>query len=182
MLGPVKANRSHRWAAASSRWAHRARVVEAMALLLVAAAAQRWITMPRWSRVIGHVGAVPSEWRGQRIEVLPLRWASASERKVVKAVRSASRLVPWAPKCLAEATAGQVLLRQMGAPGVIVIGLRPGEAAAAGVWDAHAWLLGRHGALTGGSAARGFTATTVFEVPGGLSAADVHLGADSPPA
>lgn len=153
-----------------------------MALLSVAAAAQRWVAMPRWSRVIGRVGAVPSEWRGQRIEVLPLRWATAGERKVVKAIRSASRIVPWEPKCLAQATAGQVLLRQMRAPGVIVIGLRPGEAPAIGAWDAHAWLLGRHGALTGGSAARGFTATTVFEVPGGLLAGDVHLGAGSAPA
>jgi hypothetical protein len=38
-------------------------------------------------------------------------------------------------------------------------------------------LLGRHGAITGGRAARGFTATTVFEVPGGLQATEVDLTA-----
>lgn len=95
----------------------------------------------------------------------------------MRAVRAASRAVPWTPRCLAEATAGQILLRRAGHPGVVVIGLRPTET---GSWDAHAWLLGRHGALTGGRAAAGFTATTVFEVPGGLRAADVELGPVGP--
>ena len=98
-----------------------------------------------------------------------------TERKVVKAIESASRWVPWTPRCLAEATAGQVMLRQFGAPGVVVIGLRPADTAPTHPWNAHAWLLGEHGALTGGRAARGFTATTVFQVPGGLSADQVQL-------
>jgi hypothetical protein len=68
------------------------------------------------------------------------------------------------------------MLRQLGSPGVVVIGLRPSDPTPAAPWDAHAWLLGRHGALTGGRAARGFTATTVFQVPGGLDASDVQLG------
>jgi len=133
--------------------------------------------MPKWSRVLGTATAVPAGWRGERIELLPLRWATPSERKVVKAVHSASRMVPWAPKCLAEAAAGQLMLRQLGSPGVVVIGIRPGEDTSTAAWDAHAWLLGHHGALTGGRAVRGFTATTVFEVSGGLSASEVHLGA-----
>ena len=64
-----------------------------------------------------------------------------------------------------------MMLRRRGEPGVVVIGLRPSD----GEWDAHAWLLGRRGAITGGTAAAGFTATTVFEVAGGLIAADVDL-------
>lgn len=84
--------------------------------------------------------------------------------------------MPWTPKCLAEATAGQLLLRQLGSPGVVVIGLRPGEAEPVASWDAHAWLLGRRGALTGGPAAAGFTATTVFQVADGLTADEVYLG------
>lgn len=43
-------------------------------------------------------------------------------------------------------------------------------------WEAHAWLLGSVGALTGGPAAAGFTATTVFEVPTGLRAGEVVGG------
>jgi hypothetical protein len=131
--------------------------------------------MTRWSWVLGRAGAVPDSWRGQRIDVLPLRWASGAERKVVQAITTASRIAPWNPSCLAEATAGQVLLRQFGSPGVVVIGIRPNEAAPERPWLAHAWLLGRHGALTGGRAARGFTATTVFEVRAGLTASDVDL-------
>ena len=148
-------------------------------LLALAAAAQRWIPMPRWSALIGRPTAVPAAWKGQRIEVVPLRWASASERKVVRAVEAAGRHLPWEPKCLAEAMVGQLLLRQFGTPGVVVVGLRQGDD---GAWDAHAWLLGEHGALTGGRAARGFTATTVFGVSGGLRADDVELGAPPAPA
>ena len=50
--------------------------------------------MPKWSRAIGKATAVPADWRGERIEVLPLRWATPSERKVVKAVSRASRAAP----------------------------------------------------------------------------------------
>jgi len=58
--------------------------------------------------------------------------------------------------------------------GVVVIGLRPSETPG-GEWDAHAWLLGACGALSGGPAARGFTATTMFEVPGRTTAESVDL-------
>lgn len=86
----------------------------------------------------------------------------------------ASAALPWSPSCLAEAAAAQVLLRQAGESGVVVIGLRRQEG---GGWDAHSWLLGRRGALTGGPAAQGFTATTVYERPGGLRAVEVELTA-----
>ncbi len=175
MLRLVNASSAPRRLGFAPRWAHRSRVIEAMLLLGLAAAAQRFVPMPWWSGLIGEAASVPSEWRGQRIERLPSRWATPTERKVVKAIESASRLVPWAPRCLAEATAGQVMLRQFGAPGVVVIGLQPAEAAPMQTWNAHAWLLGQHGALTGGRAASGFTATTVFQVAGGLSADAVEL-------
>ena len=180
MLAGVEPHTRRRQPPVVSRWSHRGRVVEAIGLLAVAAIAQRWISMPRWSRLLGSASAPPAAWRGEQIGQLPLRWASSSERKVFKAVDSASRLVPWHPKCLAEATAGQLMLRRLGSPGVVVIGLRPSEINATERWDAHAWLLGRHGALTGGPAARGFTATTVFQVAGALEAAEVDLGVGHP--
>jgi len=158
------------------RWSHRLRVLEAVVLLAAAAAAQRWVPMPRWSGVLGRPAAVPADWHGQAITDLPVAAATVDELHTVRAVRRASRLVPWSPRCLAEATAAQVLLRQRRHAGVVVIGLRPSVERHATPWDAHAWLLGRSGALTGGPAAHGFTATTVFEVPGGLRAADVQLG------
>lgn len=164
-----------RWQAARGRWAHRARVIEAMPLLVAAAAAQKWVPMTKWSGVLGDPGKVPPEWLGQRIEILPSRAGSERERQVADAVRSGVRWLPFEPTCLAQATAGQVMLKQFREPGVVVIGLRPNSDSPVGRWDAHAWLLGSNGALTGGPAARGFTATTVYEVPGALSAGQVNV-------
>lgn len=149
--------------ALAERTRSRARTVQAMGLLCVAAAAQRWIPMTRWSWVIGRHGRVPPAWDGQTIVELPNRAATPTERRVARSLRRASRLLPWEPTCLAQATAGQIMLRERGEPGTVVIGLRrPDDARDGQPWDAHAWLLGRDGALTGGPAARGFTATTVF--------------------
>jgi hypothetical protein len=177
ILRAVEDTRSRRLRGAVVRWMHRVRVAEAMMLLGLASIAQHWIPMPRWSSILGKAAAVPSAWQGEPIDALPLGSATPAEAKAVKAIRSASRRVPWKPTCLAEATAGQLLLRQLGAPGVVVIGLRARDEVTSAGWDAHAWLLGRHGALTGGPAARGFTATTLFEVAGGLSASEVDVGA-----
>ncbi len=146
-----------------------------MVLLTVFGAAQRWVPMPRWARVLGRAGEVPDAWRGQRIERLMARPGSPVERQVMVAVQRAARALPWSPTCLAEAAAGQVLLRRAGAAGVVVIGLRRTDPSVSAAWDAHAWLLGAQGALTGGPAASGFTATTVYEVPSGRRAAEVVL-------
>lgn len=157
---------------AARRWLHRVLVVEGMGLLAMGTALQKWVPMTKWSRLLGTPGPVPAQWSGAVIRALPARAADERERRVVIALRSADAHVPWHNTCLAEAVAAQVLLRQLGRPGVVVIGLRATDA---GPWDAHAWLLGPRGALTGGPAARGFTATTVFELPGGLHSHDIDL-------
>ena len=136
-----------------------------MGLLLLGAAAQKWVPMPRWSRVLGHHAAVPDAWLGQEVVRLPAIAASPVERQVAVAVKSGVQRLPFEPTCLAQATAGQIMLRVRHSAGVVVIGLRPNPDGQDGRWDAHAWLLGRAGALTGGAAARGFTAATVFQVP-----------------
>lgn len=161
-----------RTAKAVQRWRHRAMVVEGMGLLALGTGLQKWVPMTKWSKLLGTAGPVPPQWAGATIRVLPARAADVWERRVVVALRSANSHVPWHNTCLAEAVAAQMLLRQLGRPGVVVIGLRATES---GPWDAHAWLLGPRGALTGGPAARGFTATTVFEVPGGLRSDDIDL-------
>lgn len=181
MLWPMSTTPKRSWPERfRRRWAHRARVVEAVGLFVVAAFAQRFVPMPRWSGVLGTPGTVPADWQGTAVVRLPVRTATLPELHTVRALRTARRLVPWSPRCLVEATAGQVLLRQQGSPGVVVIGLRPPEGGAPRAtgtpWDAHAWLIGQTGALSGGPAAAGFTATTVFEVPGGLRATEVDLG------
>lgn len=153
-------------------WRHRGRVVQAMGLLAVGGALQKWVPMERWSGLLGEHGPVPQQWQGSAIVRLPARVDGQVEKAVAFAIQSGARRLPWKPTCLAEATAGQVMLRRRGGPGVVVIGLRPNGTPK---WDAHAWLLGRRGALTGGPAAQGFTPTTVFEFPGALQAEDVDL-------
>lgn len=145
----------------------RARVAEAAVLLCAATMAQRWVPMPRWSALLGRPGAVPETMRGAADRGIPVRAATPTEARVGSALARAQRRLPFEASCLAQATAGQVMLRRRGEPGTVVIGLRaPGDGAEGGDWDAHAWLLGRGGALTGGPAAAGFTATTVFGVGG----------------
>lgn len=156
----------------------RARVLEAMALVAATAAAQRFVPMTKWSFALGEATEVPSAWRGRNSPAIPRRASSTTEARVVGAINSASRRLPWKPSCLAEAGAAQIMLRRRHAPGVVVIGLRPGEPDSR--WDAHAWLMGRAGSLTGGPAAHGFTAVTVFEVHGGMTAEDVATAQDQP--
>lgn len=200
-------------------WAHRGRVLEAAGLMAAGAVAQKWVPMRRWSSALGEAGAVPDRWRGRSVRDIPELAGDGVEREVAVAVHRAVAHLPLAPSCLAQAFAGQVMLRRRGRGGVVVIGLRragagegtsgeamagdegvgsgeradgrvgagPGARSRAGGgepasspnrdrWEAHAWLLGSIGALTGGPAAAGFTATTVFEVPGGLRAGDVAVG------
>lgn len=152
-----------------------------MVLLCIFGAAQRVVPMPRWSRALGRVGHVPDSWRGKKIDRLPIRSSSLTEARVARSVARAHRALPWTPTCLADAAAGQVLLRFSRSPGVVVIGLRRTDPTVSERWDAHAWLMGARGSLTGGTAAAGFTATTVYEVPGHLRADEIDLGSDSPP-
>lgn len=163
----------------AAKWRHRGRVVQAMGLLTAGGALQKWVPMERWSGLLGEHGPVPAEWQGAAITRLPARVDGLVEKQIAVAIHSGSRWLPWKPTCLAEATAGQVMLRRRGQPGVVVIGLRPNGTPK---WDAHAWLLGRRGALTGGPAAQGFTPTTVFEFPGALQAEEVDLSIPTPAA
>jgi hypothetical protein len=198
--GPRQAGADARGNRRRRLMAHRIRVAVSMVLLTVTAAAQRFVAMPRWSAVLGRPAAVPDAWRSSPVISLPSRWDSPAELQAARAVHAAGRHLPWKPKCLAEAATAQLLLRAMGSPAVVVIGLRPPPttvdapssnhgaplpnggtpAEQPAPWEAHAWLVGRSGAITGGPAARGFTPTTVFEVPGRLTAAEVAAGQPSP--
>ena len=128
--------------------------------------------MTKWGRVLGQPTEVPAAWRGQVVTTLPVRAGTAHEASVARAIHRGCQRLPWEPTCLAQATAGQLMLRRRGDSGVVVIGLRRQEGSE---WSAHAWLLGRLGALTGGRAADGFTAATVYQLPGALQAPDVEM-------
>lgn len=142
------------------RWRSRARIAQAMALVTIASALQRWIAMPKWARVIGEMREVPPDWKGAQVVALRSSAATMTEHRVASAISRACEILPGEPRCLAQAVAGQIMLRRRKEPGVVVIGLRRAESATG--WEGHAWLLGAHGALTGGPAANGFTPTTVF--------------------
>jgi hypothetical protein len=58
-------------------------------------------------------------------------------RKVVLAVESAGRRLPWASTCLTQALAAQVLLARAGYRSTLKIGVARG---AEGAFKAHAWL------------------------------------------
>lgn len=153
-------------AGAGSRWRHRARVAVALAVTTIGVVLQRWVPMSRWGFLLGSVHPVPEVYRGAEVarRVTP---ASPAERDVARAVARAVARSPWSVSCLAQAVAAQVMLRRVGEPGAVLIGLRrpaPGEPATP--WPAHAWLRGREGPLTGGAAADGFVAATMYAVPG----------------
>jgi len=156
----------------ASRWQGRGQVAEAMTLIALARVARACVPMRRWSGVFGSVRPVPPEWSAESTQLLPNRASSAQEAAVSWAVHRGSRWLPGTPNCLAQAAAAQVMLRRRGSSGVVVIGLRRDSE---GAWDAHAWLLGRRGALVGGPAAEGFKPTMVFAVASGLEPDEVML-------
>ena len=150
-------------------------VAEAFGLLIVFGVAQRYIPMFWWSGVLGRNARVPEHWQGVKGATTKPGLSVVEERAVAIAIGRACRRLPYSPTCLAQASAGQIMLRHRGRSGVVVIGLRLDPISTGKSWEAHAWLLGRCGAITGGKNAEGFTPTNVFEVPCGLSADEILL-------
>lgn len=144
-----------------------ARTSEAMALLTVGSAVQRWVPIRHWASWLGESVPVPQPWRGTAVQRMVRTQPRPVDTQVKAAIESGSRHLPWTPSCLAQAIAAQAMLRRRHSAGVVVIGLRRPDTG--GDWAAHAWLMVPSGVLTGGPAARGFTATGVFEVPGAVT-------------
>lgn len=151
---------------------------EALWLLLLFSIAQRYIPMSWWSGILGRSAQVPRHWQGVKRCVPIPRGLSIEEHEVAIAIKRACGRLPYRPTCLAQASTGQIMLRHRGGSGVIVIGLRQDPLSTGKNWEAHAWLLGESGALTGGGNAHGFTPTNVFEIPYGLSADKILLKND----
>jgi hypothetical protein len=155
----------------------RTRIVATMLLLTFTTALQILVPIKLWSSILGKATPVPAAWAGKATPRLPQRAANSTESKIAFLVGRASQKLVWEPSCLAQAAAAQILLRHKNSGGVVVIGLRKGVPSsprdAKSEWSAHAWLLGKEGALSGGEAAEGFIATTVFCVPQGVQASEV---------
>lgn len=162
----------------AARTLGRFRTAEALLLLVLVAGVKRVAPMRYWAFLLGRPRPVPDGWRGRAVERLGRAGpATEPERLVVQAVRRAVRRLPWRPSCLAQAVAGQVMLRRRGSAGVVVIGLRPDSVDGVGRdgAPAHAWLLGPSGPMLGAAASTGFTPVTVFETSAGVRAQDVPL-------
>ena len=85
---------------------------------------------------------------------------SDQEFAIRQAVKRAARWLPGTHKCLAQAIAGQLLLKKAGQAGDIVIGLKSSPSGEP--WDTHAWLMGANGIVLGGEIAHQFTPVTVY--------------------
>lgn len=117
--------------------------------------------MPWWSRVLGENSGL-TDLDFDPADIGRRRYPrSVGERRVATAIHAASKRLPYKPRCLDEATAGQLMLRERRHPGVVVIGLatdsEPGNRR-----KAHAWLVGSTGTVTGGAAARDYVSVSCF--------------------
>jgi len=156
-------------------WRDYMRAGEALFLLVVFGFAQRFIPMAWWSVCLGCNARVPKHWQGVKPVITMQRLSVIEERAIAIAIKRACRRLPFKPTCLVQASAGQVMLRLRRRSGVVIIGLRLDPIAIGKRWEAHAWLIGEWGAITGGENAHEFTPTNVFEVPFGLSADEIHF-------
>ena len=117
-----------------------------------------WLALARvavlvvpFRRLAPHLGTAATE--SDRDEPL-----DEMARRVGWAVRAASRVTPWKTPCLAEAIAGQRMLRRRGIPSTLYMGLsKDGQALAA-----HAWLRCGPAILTGRAERGQFTAVASF--------------------
>jgi len=84
------------------------------------------------------------------------------------AMRVVAARAPWMSTCLCQALAGLVLLRQLGIPGTLYLGIAKGENTTEKMadqsWVAHAWLRCGENILTGASGHEQFTVIATFAV------------------
>lgn len=115
----------------TARFRHRARVLEALVLVLVARLLRRGVPMRWWAPLLGANGPATVS-----VEPGPL---SGVERDVAGAVWRAS--VRTGANCLEQAIAASLMLRVRRTPGAVVIGLDVADPSAV----PHAWLVGGSG-------------------------------------
>lgn len=113
----------------AARWRWRARLIEAMALLVLARYLIRAVPMKRWRGTLGKLG----EPRAGQFD--------ANYRDVSRAVVRAAGKLPGEYVCLPRAMAVQWMLRRRGLPSAIIIGVTPQQTGAKS-HAFHAWVEG----------------------------------------
>ncbi len=122
-------------------------LVKVTLLVAIGSLLQKFVPISQWSNWLGAVESVPSGLSdidySQRI--------SGKAGELSSAISKASELLPWTPSCLAQAFAGQQVIRRSGESGIVVIGLRPRKKKSTKTWPAHAWLIYQGQIITGGA-------------------------------
>ena len=78
-------------------------------------------------------------------------------RRIGWAVATAARHLPWKPVCLPQAVAAQWMLRRLGIPSTLYLGIDP-----KGNYDAHAWVRAGKEIVTGGPAIQRYAVVSTF--------------------
>ncbi len=113
-------------------------------LIIFGALLQKFVSIVRWGHFLGTAGPVPHQVKS----VTHSESLSGNARQIREAISMACELLPLAPSCLAQAFAGQRVLKSRNIPGIVIIGLRPRKKTA---WPAHAWLITEGTIVTGGA-------------------------------
>jgi len=121
------------------RLGYRRRTLEACVLLAVATLLRRYVTMRRWSRVLGEMGPV-------RPAPAPVGPSDPTERAVALAVAAAARRLPAATTCLDRAIAASLMMRARGRRPRLLIGMPLDDPRG----TSHAWLVGESGRVVVG--------------------------------
>lgn len=133
-------------------WRHRARVLEALLLLVLARLAVDRFPFRRIAPLLGRIqepqDAVPSAKAP----------GDAHAYAVRHALSAAARRLPWNSTCLVRTLAGRAMLVRRGVPTLARIGVAPDGAQA----RAHAWLIAGGIDVSGGSAAPDYVPIAEF--------------------
>jgi hypothetical protein len=125
-------------------WTRRVLLLEATALLAMAAVSIAFLPFP-W--VARHLGTTMGEHAG---------WRCARDATVTKAigwaVHVAARNLPWRSTCFAQAATAKIMLRRRGVRSTLFLGV---ASQGAGML-AHAWLRSGQVTVTGSEASRDF--------------------------
>jgi len=133
--------------------AERRHTLEAALLLMVACVAVRLLPFRWYVRAMGRPGGAPVGVPGSATGVDQIA------RDVSRALRRASRHLPWHSTCLMRALAGRAMLRRRNCPGTVYVGVERRE----GTDHAfHAWLVAGAVPVSGVREASRFTAIATF--------------------
>lgn len=116
----------------------------------------------RPASVLGKVLGTPTK-PVENLQLNPQRTSDRTELLIGQSVMRASWLLPGDHNCLTQAIAAQQMLKVMGKPSQVIVGL--GEDGGEEKRETHAWLITASGNVVGGEIAGEFTPVTVFGQP-----------------